>query len=42
MKANPEKVQAICVGKKCHDIIKSFRFGDTGIMGNQYRFYVEI
>ena len=31
MKANPEKFQAICVGKKCHDTIKSFRIGDTDI-----------
>ena len=31
MKANPEKSQAICVGKKCHDTIKSFRIGDTDI-----------
>ena len=31
MKANPEKFQAICVGKKCHDTTKSFRIGDTDI-----------
>ena len=31
MKANPEKFQAICVEKKCHDTIKSFRIGDTDI-----------
>lgn len=31
MKANPEKFQAICVGKKSHDIIKSFTIGDTVI-----------
>ena len=31
MKANPEKFQAICVGKKCRDTIKSFRIGDTDI-----------
>ena len=31
MKANPEKFQAICVGKKSHDNIKSFTIGDTDI-----------
>ena len=31
MKANPDKFQAICAGKKCHDHIKSFRIGDTDI-----------
>ena len=31
MKANPDKFQAICAGKKCHDNIKSFRIGDTDI-----------
>ena len=31
MKANPEKFQAICVGKKSHDNIKSFKIGDTDI-----------
>ena len=33
MKTNPEKFQAICVGKKCHDTIKSYRIGDTDISG---------
>ena len=31
MKANPDKFQAICAGKKCHDNIKSVRIGDTDI-----------
>ena len=31
MKANPEKFQAVCVGKKSHDNIKSFTIGDTDI-----------
>ena len=31
MKANREKFQAICVGKKSHDNIKSFTIGDTDI-----------
>ena len=31
MKANPDKFQAICAGKKCHGNIKSFRIGDTDI-----------
>ena len=31
MKANPEKFQAICVGKKSNDNIKSFTIGDTDI-----------
>ena len=31
MKANTEKFQAICVGKKSHDNIKSFTIGDTDI-----------
>ena len=31
MKANPDKFQAICVGKNNHDHIKSFRIGNTDI-----------
>ena len=31
MKANPDKFQAICVGKRTFDAIKSFQFGDTNI-----------
>ena len=31
MKANPDKFQAICVGKKAHDNIESFQIGQTNI-----------
>ena len=31
MKANPDKFQAICVGKRTFDAIKSFQLGDTKI-----------
>ena len=31
MQTNPETFQAICVGKKSHDTIKSFTIGDTDI-----------
>ena len=31
MKANPNNFQAICVGKKTNDNIKSLRIGDTDI-----------
>ena len=31
MKANHEKFQAICVGKKAHDNIESFQIGQTNI-----------
>ena len=31
MKANPDKFQAICVGKRTFDAIKSFQLGDTMI-----------
>ena len=31
MKANPDKFQAICVGKRTFDAIKSFQLGDTNI-----------
>ena len=31
MKANPDKFQAICVGKKTHDNIESFQIGQTNI-----------
>ena len=32
MKANPDKFQAICVGKRTFDAIKSFQLGDTKIL----------
>ena len=31
MKANPDKFQAICMGKKAHDNIESFQIGQTNI-----------
>ena len=31
MKANPDKFQAICIGKKSHDNIDSFQVGQTNI-----------
>ena len=31
MKANPDKFQAICVGKKAHGNIESFQIGQTNI-----------
>ena len=31
MKANPDKFQAICIGKKTHDNIESFQIGQTNI-----------
>ena len=31
LKANPHKFQAICVGKRTFDAIKSFQLGDTKI-----------
>ena len=31
MKANPDKLQAICIGKKAHDNIESFQIGQTNI-----------
>ena len=31
MKANPDKFQAICIGKKAHDNIESFQNGQTNI-----------
>ena len=31
MKANPEKFQAICIGKNTHDNIDSFQVGQTNI-----------
>ena len=31
MKTNPDKFQAVCIGKKLNDNIKSFRIGDTDI-----------
>ena len=31
MKANPDKVQAMCIGKKTHDSIESFQIGQTNI-----------
>ena len=31
MKANPDKFQAICVGKKTYDNIETYRNGDTDI-----------
>ena len=31
MKANPDKFQAICIGKKTHDNIDSFQVGQTNI-----------
>ena len=31
MKANPDKLQAICIGKKTHDNIESFQIGLTNI-----------
>ena len=31
MKANPDKFQAICIGKKIHDNIDSFQVGQTNI-----------
>ena len=31
IKANPDKFQAICVGKRTFDAIKSFQLGDTMI-----------
>ena len=31
MKANPDKFQAICIGKKTHDNIESFQIGLTNI-----------
>ena len=31
MKTNPDKFQAICIGKKPNDKIKSFQIGDTDI-----------
>ena len=31
MKANPDKIQAICMGKKAHDNIESFQIGQTNI-----------
>ena len=30
-KANPDKFQAICIGKKAHDNIESFQIGQTNI-----------
>ena len=32
MKANPDKFQAICVGKRTFDAVKSFQLGDTKIL----------
>ena len=29
MKANPDKFQAICIGKKTHDAIEQFQIGST-------------
>ena len=37
MKANPDKFQAICAGKKCHDNIKSFKIGDTNTLIQSYK-----
>ena len=37
MKANPDKFQAICAGKKCHDDITSFRIGDTRVFPSRVR-----
>ena len=31
MKANPDKFQAICIGKKTYDNIETFRIGETDI-----------
>ena len=31
MKANPDKFQAICIGKKTHDNIESFQIGKINI-----------
>ena len=31
MKANPDKFQAICIGKKTYDNIETFRVGETDI-----------
>ena len=31
MKANPDKFQAICIGKKARDNIESFQIGQTNI-----------
>ena len=31
MKANPDKFQAICIGKRAHDNIESFQIGQTNI-----------
>ena len=31
MKANPDKFQAICIGKKIYDNIETFRIGETDV-----------
>ena len=31
MKANPDKFEAICIGRKTHDNIESFQIGQTNI-----------